>query len=59
MQYSTDGGATWVTRDEHSFWTQRAAGSTFTFDVTSDSHVNIQLGQLVQLDKHHERCRLG
>ena len=32
------------TRAEHSFWTQRAAGSTFTFDITTDSHINIQLG---------------
>jgi VCBS repeat-containing protein len=44
MQYSTDGGATWTARPEKSFWTQRATGSTFTFDITSDSHVNIQLG---------------
>ena len=44
MRYSADGGATWVARDEHSFQTQRAAGSTFTFDVTTDSHINIQLG---------------
>jgi phosphodiesterase/alkaline phosphatase D-like protein len=44
MQYSADGGASWVARPARSFQTQRAAGSTFTFDVTSDSHVNIQLG---------------
>ena len=44
MKYSTDDGATWVTRDQHSFWTQRASGSTFTFDVTTDGHVNIMLG---------------
>ena len=25
-------------RTEHSFWTQRAQGSTFIFTVTSDSH---------------------
>ena len=34
-----------MTRREHSFWTKKAAGSTFTFDVTSDSHINIQLGE--------------
>jgi hypothetical protein len=44
VQYSSDGGTTWTSRSEHSFWTQRAAGSTFTFDITSDSHINIQLG---------------
>jgi hypothetical protein len=44
MQYSKDGGATWVTRPELSFQTQRATGSTFTFDITSDSHIGIQLG---------------
>ncbi len=44
MRYSDDGGTTWVSRPEHSFWTQRAAGSTFKFAITSDSHVNILLG---------------
>jgi len=44
MQYSTDSGSTWTARPERSFWTQRAAGSTFTFDITSDAHVGIQLG---------------
>jgi hypothetical protein len=37
--------ATWVEEaNEHSFVTQRSPGSTFTFTVTSDSHVNIVLG---------------
>jgi len=44
MRYSTDGGSTWETRSESSFWTARAAGSTFTFTITSDSHVNIVMG---------------
>ena len=44
MQYSTDSGSTWTARSEHSFWTQRAKGSTFVFDITTDSHVNIVLG---------------
>ena len=44
MQYSTDGGTIWATRPEKSFWTKRAVGSTFTFDITSDGHVDIQLG---------------
>jgi hypothetical protein len=38
MCYSTDGGLTWINRSEHSFWTQRVKGSTFRFDITSDSH---------------------
>jgi hypothetical protein len=44
MQYSINGGSTWTTRTEHSFWTKRATGSTFTFDITSDSHIDIMLG---------------
>jgi hypothetical protein len=43
MVYSED-GSTWVERAEHSFRTQRAQGSTFTFTITADSHVNIMLG---------------
>jgi len=44
MRYSTDGGGTYETRAEKTFWTARATGSTFTFDVTSDNHVNIVMG---------------
>ena len=46
MQYHAPGDAIddWVTRAEHSFWTQRSQGSSFTFTITSDSHVNIMLG---------------
>ena len=44
MQYSTNSGASWTIRPEKSFWTQRATGSTFTFDITTDSHINIMLG---------------
>jgi uncharacterized repeat protein (TIGR02543 family) len=44
LQYSADGGTSWVARPELSFWTQRAPGSTFTFDITTDSHINILLG---------------
>lgn len=43
MVASTD-GANWVRGVEHSFHTQRSPGNTFIFTVTSDSHVNIQLG---------------
>ncbi len=43
MQYQQSGGS-WTARSEHSFWTQRAEGEGFMFDITSDSHVNIQLG---------------
>ena len=51
MQYSTDGGTTWVARPELSFQTQRATGSTFTFDITTDSHVNILLGNAHHVDR--------
>jgi hypothetical protein len=44
MRYHLPGETDWVERSEHSFWTQRAPGSTFTFTVTADSHVNIMLG---------------
>jgi hypothetical protein len=43
MVSSTD-GVNWVDGDEHSFQTRRFSGSTFTFTITSDSHVNIVLG---------------
>ncbi len=44
MQYHVTGESDWVDRAEHSFWTQRAQDSNFTFTITSDSHVNIMLG---------------
>ena len=43
MQYNYNNTG-WVQRAEHSFWTQRSSGSSFTFTITSDSHVGIQLG---------------
>jgi hypothetical protein len=43
MESSSD-GVVWAAGVEHSFMTQRSADSTFTFTVTSDSHVNIVLG---------------
>jgi hypothetical protein len=51
MHYSTDGGSTWLARPEYSFYTQRAAGSSFSFTVTSDSHVNILLGSAAEWTK--------
>jgi prophage antirepressor-like protein len=51
MQYHAPGDDPddWVNRSEHSFWTQRAAGSTFTFTIVSDSHAmyNAQYQQAV------------
>jgi len=44
MQYRSSGGTTFTPRAEGSFWTQRAEGSTFTVDITSDSHIDIMLG---------------
>jgi hypothetical protein len=40
MRYHAPGDAMddWVERAEHSFWTQRAEGSTFKFTIVSDSH---------------------
>ncbi|MFN2253564.1 MAG: InlB B-repeat-containing protein, partial [Candidatus Promineifilaceae bacterium] len=33
-----EGSSDWITRDEHTFHTQRAEGETFTFTIISDSH---------------------
>jgi hypothetical protein len=40
MVYSTNGGSNWTARAEHSFHTLRAQGSTFTFTMIADSHMN-------------------
>jgi hypothetical protein len=40
MRYHLPGETDWVLRTEHSFWTQRAKGSTFTFTIISDSHMS-------------------
>jgi hypothetical protein len=45
---SSDNGVDWGYGSEHSFQTQRSKGSTFTFTITSDSHVNILLGTAAQ-----------
>jgi hypothetical protein len=49
MQYHLPGETDWVNRSEHSFWTQRAPGSSFTFTIISDSHAmyNTQYQQAV------------
>jgi hypothetical protein len=44
MVYRKSGATSWTTRDEHSFMTQRPTGSTFTFTVAADSHINIVFG---------------
>jgi hypothetical protein len=44
MMYRPQGVKDWTERPVHSFMTQRAPGSTFSFAITSDSHVNILLG---------------
>ncbi len=45
MQYQQSGASTWIARDEHTFHTQRAPGSTFTFTITTDSHFGQYGGQ--------------
>jgi hypothetical protein len=40
MRYHLPGETDWVVRAEHSFWTQRAKGSTFTFTIIADSHMS-------------------
>ena len=47
LRYRTSGsGGAFSSRPEYFFHTQRPEGSTFKFDITSDSHVNIMLGNL-------------
>jgi hypothetical protein len=50
MRYHLPGETDWVERTEHSFWTQRAKGSTFTFTIIADSHAmyNAQYRQAIQ-----------
>lgn len=38
-------GEDWIYRTEHSFYTQRPPGSTFTFTIVSDSHLGQYGGQ--------------
>ena len=38
VNYKTASGSTYVAGNEHSFYTQRTAGSTFSFGVQGDSH---------------------
>jgi phosphodiesterase/alkaline phosphatase D-like protein len=40
MAYREVGTTDWIFRDAHSFHTQRAPNSTFTFTIISDSHMN-------------------
>jgi hypothetical protein len=44
MVYQGTGASTWTTRPEYSFHTARIPGDTYTFTVTSDSHINIEFG---------------
>jgi hypothetical protein len=48
MRYHAPGDpmTDWVTREEHSFWTQRAPGSTFAFTIIADSHMSGGLGNI-------------
>jgi hypothetical protein len=39
LLYRTSSGGAWIPGAEHSFHTQRASGETFTFTITSDSHL--------------------
>ncbi len=44
LVYRQVGTSSWITRDEHSFYTQRSRGTPFTFTITGDSHINIVFG---------------
>ena len=47
MVYRQSATSSWITRPEHSFHTVRSVNDTFTFTVTSDSHINITFGNPV------------
>jgi hypothetical protein len=40
LRYRVSGGGTFSARAEHTFQTQRPPGSTFTFTIIADSHMN-------------------
>ena len=44
LRFRSSSGNSWTSGDEYSFRTQRPVGEAFTFTITSDSHVNILLG---------------
>ena len=44
MVWRQTGTTAWTTRSEYSFHTQRPPGSTFSFTIGSDSHINIVFG---------------
>ena len=45
LRYRMSGsGSTFSARTEHTFHTQRTAGSSFTFTIIADSHINIVFG---------------
>jgi hypothetical protein len=44
MGHRAVGGTTWTYRDEHSFYTQRAVGSTYKFTITTEDLGNSGLG---------------
>ena len=48
LRYREDGSsASYSARNEYSFHTQRPSGSTFSFTITSDSHINVSgLGKI-------------
>lgn len=41
LVYRKTGSSTWLQRPENSFHTQRPAGTSFAFSITSDSHINV------------------
>ncbi|UCE99796.1 MAG: metallophosphoesterase, partial [Planctomycetota bacterium] len=44
LRFRATSESPWTPGDEYSFHTQRPPNSTFTFTITSDSHVNILMG---------------
>jgi hypothetical protein len=61
MRYHAPGDSMddWITRAEHSFWTQRAQGSTFTFTIISDSHLGQYGGQTAREQALYQQTLLN
>jgi hypothetical protein len=57
LRYSTNGGISWINRDEHSFHTQRERGTTFTFTIIADSHMNGGLGNVSLYEQTLDRVK--
>jgi hypothetical protein len=59
MVYRRIGASAWLYRNEHSFHTQRARGSNFTFTLIADSHLGQYGGQTTNEKALYQRTLLN